>query len=111
VVRLVSGMACACLSTVCRADTLRFECIWEQAIPTIIEVDTESMRVTRSDGGRPYQLIQLSERAVWLQVPDPDTATVAIIQRVPPAGGTFTLVDMTWYGKVSSRVAGVCTAK
>src|SRR5262249_35847233 len=111
VVRLVLGIACVCLSTICRAETLRFQCILEE-IPIIIEVDTGSMTASRDDGSRDYQVMQVSERAVWLLVPDPDTATVEIIQRVPAGGsGIWKAVEMTWYGEVRSRVAGVCTAK
>jgi hypothetical protein len=52
-------------------DLIRFICIWGEGRPIEILVDARRKTATRSDGGLSYDIIKVTNYAVWLAVAEP----------------------------------------
>ncbi|KZL18134.1 hypothetical protein [Pseudovibrio sp. WM33] len=72
-----------------QAKSLSFLCSWDNRAPITIELDTQTRKAKRSDGGSDYTLIKITEQAVWLSVDQHYTLAVQSIERNKDKGGKW----------------------
>lgn len=104
------------LTSGARAEALTFLCSWDGQAPITLMVDTDQMTGRRSDRGRPYTVVKISDWAVWLAVDWPEhqgAAAIQMIQRPAAAsdksrGGRWIDVVLSSSGTVSPIDGGVC---
>jgi hypothetical protein len=70
------------------ADTITFQCSWENNAPITITVDVKTMKASRDDGGKDYTVIKLTKYAVWLLVDEPDNVAGAALHMIQRAEAT-----------------------
>ena len=89
------------------ADVLEFACSWNDDTGIKITVDTTELTATRDDGGSDYKVLNITDKAVFLQLNMPGwyLVTVQVLER--PSGGWH---DVIVYddGQVSAIEGGVC---
>jgi len=89
------------------AEVIDFVCSWENREGINISVDIETLTASRDDGGSSYKVMNITEKAVFLQLEMPDwyLVTVQVLER--PAGDWH---DIIVYddGRVSAVAGGTC---
>ncbi|GAB1265135.1 hypothetical protein NBRC116493_13400 [Aurantivibrio infirmus] len=93
---------------------IKFTCSWEEAKPIEIVIDTEKKIGTRSDGGKNYSVIKITDYAIWLKVNEPENImalATQMIERSKPNGnkaGKWVDTVLSVSGAVSPLNGGIC---
>jgi hypothetical protein len=79
------------LPFVCASESigsLKFNCSWDNNAPVEIIVNPSNGSATRSDGGKPYEIIKLTDYVLWLSIVDPVNQMGLSTQMIQRAAST-----------------------
>ncbi len=89
------------------AEALDFVCSWDNKAGISISVDTDELTAFRSDGGLSYKVMNITEKAVFLQLEMPDWYLVGVQVLERPAGDWHDIIVYD-NGRVSAVANGTC---
>ena len=97
------------------SDDLVFLCSWDNRKPINIVANIRDGTATRSDGGKNYTIVKLSERALWLAIDDPENMSALKLQMIQRGdavesgkGGMWVDVVFAISGNISPIDGGTC---
>ena len=93
--------------TYLNAEVIYFVCSWENKAGINISVDTEALTASRDDGGSSYKVMNITEKAVFLQLERPGWYRVAVQVLERPAGDWHDIIAYD-DGRVSAVAGGTC---
>lgn len=93
-----------------KSEVLNFVCSWEHSAGINVSIDTEELTAFRDDGGASYKVMNITDKAIFLQVENPYSRLVAIQILERPAGNWHDIIAYD-DGRVSAIAGGSCIEK
>lgn len=106
--RVFAGtLAFLLVPTYLNAEVINFVCSWENKTGINISVNIDALTASRGDGGLNYKVMNITEKAVFLQLVRPDWYLVAVQVLERPAGDWHDIIAYD-DGRVSAVAGGTC---